>query len=816
VTIASLIVDVAANTANIEKSVGQLQRQVDSFGSTMERIGGLITTAFSTIAVEQAVTGFLNFADSVTNVAERTKFSTDMVQGLTLALQGHGVTVEQAAAGNEKLAKALIGGDKSAVNALEKMGLSVATLKTLSPDQLFLTVADAVGKIQNPTEQAYASMVLFGKGGSELLGALDGHLSETIDSFKAMGLIIDSETIKAADDFGDQLGLIGKQLLGIVSTIIGPLLPGLSAMGTLLMEVGQIIQTVLVGGIKLVQTVVGTFLEGLSRLLAYVADLTTKIPVLGKHLGFMGDASKVLTAYAEGTADAVKHLWDHTSGAADASAKAKAPLLGLGDAIEKTGKATATTNDEFKKLLAFIHEIEGHAQFKTLPLGEALQSIGVHADATSDSINSLGKITLRSASDTGLMTRSVEQLERGGRFLSAALLDVNKRAGGVADVMPRATQAIDDARAAAAKSDGVFAHLSASLNGLWQGLSGGKGLSGLFENIGGGMIDQVGRMITGGISSLVGLGLKGIGSLIGKLFDNPEKQINPVRQAFIDAAGGLDVLNQRAHDAGLTLDRILDAKNPQQYEAAIKQLNDAFAFQDTAMKTLDDTVAKYGITIDQLGPKFRQQKLDELAGSLVQDYQVLTAAGIDNVTVLDKMAPAVNDYIHTILTAGGTIPTQLQPVIEKLTSMGLLTDLAGDKFEDVSKLTFAETLDAKFKTLLDSISKLVDAISNRLGPAIANSIPQNPFGGWQVPDLPLGRDVFDGTIPMASGGAGYASGPMVFSTRGNEEFAFSGEGRRFARSGDTASSGDMGSYMRRLENMFEMLPVQIAAAVAKA
>jgi uncharacterized coiled-coil protein SlyX len=326
----------------------------------------------------------------------------------------------------------------------------------------------------------------------------------------------------------------------------------------------------------------------------------------------------------------------------------------------------------------------------------------------------------------------------------------------------------------------------------------------------------LGNLLSGGISSLLGFATKGIGSLFGKLFDNPEKQINPVRQAFIDAAGGLDVLNQRAHDAGLTLDRILDAKNPQQYEAAIKQLNDAFAFQDTAMKTLDDTVAKYGITIDQLGPKFRQQKLDELAGSLVQDYQVLTAAGIDNVTVLDKMAPAVNDYIHTILTAGGTIPTQLQPVIEKLTSMGLLTDLAGDKFEDVSKLTFAETLDAKFKTLLDSISKLVDAISNRLGPAIANSIPQNPFGGWQVPDLPLGRDVFDGTIPMASGGAGYASGPMVFSTRGNEEFAFSGEGRRFARSGDTASSGDMGSYMRRLENMFEMLPVQIAAAVAKA
>jgi hypothetical protein len=36
---------------------------------------------------------------------------------------------------------------------------------------------------------------------------------------------------------------------------------------------------------------------------------------------------------------------------------------------------------------------------------------------------------------------------------------------------------------------------------------------------------------------------------------------------------------------------------------------------------------------------------------------------------------------------------------------------------------------------------------------------------------------------MADGGAGYASGPMLFYTKGDEEWAFSGEGRRFSRAG---------------------------------
>lgn len=260
-------------------------------------------------------------------------------------------------------------------------------------------------------------------------------------------------------------------------------------------------------------------------------------------------------------------------------------------------------------------------------------------------------------------------------------------------------------------------------------------------------------MIGGGLSGLIstGVGLvgKGITSLFGAVFHTEEKEVNKTRQAFVDAAGGIAALNEKAHDAGLTLDRMLRAKTVTDYQAAIKELNDTINFQTKAMQTLDATVEKYGFTIDQLGPKFRQQKLDEQAASLVQDYQVLIAAGIENVTVLEKMAPAMNEYIHTIMTAGGTIPTQLQAPLQKLLDMGQLTDLAGEKMTDLSQLTFAETLDQKFTTLIDTINKLADAISKNLGTAINNLPTEHTVHvGFQVDASPD----FGGPERMHSGG----------------------------------------------------------------
>lgn len=346
-TIAQLIVDVAANTVKLTSDVENINKSLSSVETMAGRVGKALAATFTIAAAGQAARELLDYADNVVNVAEKTKFSTDAVQELTMAFQPHGIAIDAVSSANEKLSKNLIGGDKSTVAALEKMGLNIKTLKTLAPDQLFITVADAVGKIQNPAEQAYVAMTVFGKGGSELLAGLDGHLKETTESFKSMGLVIDEQTIKAADDFGDQLGLLGKQFLGIIAAIVGPFLPALSAFGTLSMWIGDILKTVLIVAIKGLEAAFGLIMEKTARLLAWMADLATKIPLVGKQLGFMGDASRTLTAFADGTSDALKHLFDKTNDVGASAPKAGGALKGFGGDIDEAARKAK----EFKEAL---------------------------------------------------------------------------------------------------------------------------------------------------------------------------------------------------------------------------------------------------------------------------------------------------------------------------------------------------------------------------------------------------------------------------------------------------------------------------------
>src|SRR5262245_193461 len=140
--------------AAMEKIIAESKKLESSFGggllNAVKQLGPALAATFSVAAVTSAAKNLFDYADSIVNVAEKTKFSTTMVQGLTLAFQDHGVTVEQVAAANEKLSKNLVGGDKATVSALEKMGLSVKELLRLDPETRFIKVADAVGQIKNP------------------------------------------------------------------------------------------------------------------------------------------------------------------------------------------------------------------------------------------------------------------------------------------------------------------------------------------------------------------------------------------------------------------------------------------------------------------------------------------------------------------------------------------------------------------------------------------------------------------------------------------------------------------------------------------
>lgn len=179
----------------------------------------------------------------------------------------------------------------------------------------------------------------------------------------------------------------------------------------------------------------------------------------------------------------------------------------------------------------------------------------------------------------------------------------------------------------------------------------GKWLQGTFGNMFGGILAS----IMPGIGSLLGaLG----GSLLGKLFGGGEgKKVNDLRDSFTSAAGGIDKLAERAAAAGLTLKRFYDAKTVKEYEAAVKELTTAF-----------------------------------------ED--------------LDARRATATSLFDQIMDAGQTgIPDAMQPAIDQLIALGLLTD------EQIGKL---KKLGDGSEINVDQLKEDLDSIGGRLeslGPA---------------------------------------------------------------------------------------------------
>ncbi len=330
----------------LQKETTQQTSLLDKLKGAIGPIGVALAGAFTVTAIVGMGKKVLDFADNLTNLAAKTGISTTGLQKLELAFQGSGVSLDTVTSNVTKLAKNLIDGDKSAVSALDKLGLSAKNLKTLAPEQQFLTVADAVGKIQNPTEKAYAAMAIFGKGGAELLQGLSGHLTETTAEFEKMGLIIDEETVEAADKFGDQLGLMGKQLLGIAANAIGPLLPALSALANLFVTVAGYVGKATGVLVDWVQRGILAAYSAIARFVAGLADAATHIPLLGKHLGIAGTAADALRASADKADAKLTEMFTSTSNVGKAAATSAPALIGLGKATDTAAKAAS----ELKKV----------------------------------------------------------------------------------------------------------------------------------------------------------------------------------------------------------------------------------------------------------------------------------------------------------------------------------------------------------------------------------------------------------------------------------------------------------------------------------
>ena len=121
--------------------------------------------------------------------------------------------------------------DIQAADGIEQLGISVESLRGLSPDEMFDRYAEALAKLEDPTMRTKLAMDIFGRAG----GNINKMLANGIEGFREMkeeaeafGLVVSTKAGKAAANFNDSLTRVYGSMRGIKNKISELLLTPLS------------------------------------------------------------------------------------------------------------------------------------------------------------------------------------------------------------------------------------------------------------------------------------------------------------------------------------------------------------------------------------------------------------------------------------------------------------------------------------------------------------------------------------------------------------------------------------------------------------
>lgn len=224
-------VEIFADNTKLQAGLRKAQAQLRSFGAAVNAIGaGLVAAGTGILApLGLAVRKWQQAGDALDKMSARTGMSVAALSRLQIAADYSGTTIEDVEVAVRKASRAMeeaYGGSEQMVSAFAAIGLSMADLKSMTPDQQFDAIAKAIADIKNPTDQAYATMLLFGKSSTQLLPMIQT-LDETRQRADQFGAVMSRLDATKAADLNDSFADVRFAITGLVNVIASTLQPAL-------------------------------------------------------------------------------------------------------------------------------------------------------------------------------------------------------------------------------------------------------------------------------------------------------------------------------------------------------------------------------------------------------------------------------------------------------------------------------------------------------------------------------------------------------------------------------------------------------------
>ncbi len=219
--------------------------------------------------------------------------------------------------------------------------------------------------------------------------------------------------------------------------------------------------------------------------------------------------------------------------AGDVLTPAMQEIIDRADEITRTATESAAGMDDLGGALGATGDAAGNTATEIRTLTGVLQGLDFGFVSVSDRIKTLVQTQGIAADGTHVFGQRIR--------LASKPLDVF----GVT-LVPRATTSLGLLNKKLQQAPSVLDRFTGSLRSLWEGVSGGQGMSGVFAGIGAGITQGLGNLISGGLASLANVAVQGIvalgkkiGGFFTRIFGGPSEAELAGRQAWRSYADGL-------------------------------------------------------------------------------------------------------------------------------------------------------------------------------------------------------------------------------------------------------------------------------------
>jgi hypothetical protein len=241
----------------------QFNTAIDGAMGALKRFAGPAGVIAAVTGLAALTKSAINTADEMTKASQRIGVGVGELSRLKHAAELSGVSFQglQSSIGilNRNLAN-VSGGGNAATTALAKMGIESrntdGTLKGTT--QIMSEMADLFKDMPDGAEKSALAMAVFGRSGADLVPMLNqgsDAIREMMNEADELGIVIDEQTGRRAEQFNDNLKKLGDVVKGLGTQLAAELLPVLVEVTKVMVEVGK----AFIEGVKYAMDVVRGF-----------------------------------------------------------------------------------------------------------------------------------------------------------------------------------------------------------------------------------------------------------------------------------------------------------------------------------------------------------------------------------------------------------------------------------------------------------------------------------------------------------------------------------------------------------------------------